>query len=436
MPLGGVCSVTRWLACGLFLQACVGLRVPAQAADWPRWRGPDGNDTTTEKSGWDGTTWHLAGPVWTASVGVGATSPIVAEGRVYVMGWRAGKDTVTCLEAATGRQVWNQSYSCPSHGRYRIGDENLYAGPSATPTFDAASGLLYSLSIDGDLNCWNTREGGRRVWGLNLYDTYGVPQRPDVGGGARDYGYTTAPLVYGNWVIVEVGATEGSLMAFDKASGHREWVSQCQDPAGHTGGPVTMMVQGVPCVAVLTLRNLLVARLDKDHEGATVATYPWQTSYANSIATPAVSGDIVILTSGYNQSRTVALWITLQGVSLLWEQRYYSKVCSPVIYEGHLYLAWLQLRCADLATGKLRWSGGRFGDDGSCLVTADGRLVVCGSGALALVETEPRAAGKYTELASRSLTAKPPWWPHVALAEGRLYAKDAQGNLLGLTVGP
>ena len=164
-------------------------------------------------------------------------------------------------------------------------DENLCAGPSATPALDPAGELLYTLSSDGDLNCWDTREAGRRVWGLNLYNTHAVTQRPDAGGGVRDYGYTTSPLVYGNWVSLQ--------------SGHPRWAC-------------------LPGLAAASLRG---------------------------------PGD-----------RQVPL-------------------------------------------------GRRFGDDGSCLVTSDGRLVVCGNEALALAETEPRAGGQ-------------------------LYARDAQGNLLCFTLVP
>lgn len=423
-----------WVMCFLLWQTWFGACVPVRAADWPCWGGPAGNDTTTETSGWDGNAWPLTGPTWTASVGAGAATPLVVAGRVYVMGWRQGHDTVACLDAATGERVWQRRYPCPSHGRYHSGDEGSYSGPSATPAYDPVTGLLYTLSIDGDFNCWNTREGGRRVWGMNLYDTYKVPQRPDVGGGVRDYGYSTAPLIYGDWVIVEVGAHEGALMAFDKASGRRVWVSQCHDPAGQCGGLVLMTVQSVPCVAVLTIRELVIVRLDPGHEGQTATTWPWQTDYANSIPTPAVAGDLVILTSDYNLSRTVALRVTLAGVKQLWQQRYYSQVCSPVIHDGYLYLAWGFLRCADLATGKQLWTGGRFGNDGSILLTADNRLIVCGNGRLALVEAEPQAGGKYVELASRKLKGRAPWWPHVVLAGGRIYAKSAHGELLCFTL--
>src|SRR3712207_1756411 len=81
------------------------------------------------------------------------------------------------------------------------------------------------------------RGEGAEVWSLNLYESYQVGQRPDVGRNTRrDYGYTTSPRVHGEWVIVEVGDDEGTLMALDKTTGERRWASQCRDEAGHTGG--------------------------------------------------------------------------------------------------------------------------------------------------------------------------------------------------------
>ena len=120
------------------------------AADWPHWRGLQRNDITSESSGWDQGAWPLKAPAWTKIVGRGGTSPIVAEGRLYTMGWADGSDTVYCLDAATGRELWRQSYPCPQYGRRHKGDTGSYDGPSSTPSYDAASAYLYTLSTDGD----------------------------------------------------------------------------------------------------------------------------------------------------------------------------------------------------------------------------------------------------------------------------------------------
>src|SRR5262249_43917380 len=166
------------------------------------------------------------------------------------------------------------------------------------------------------------------------------------------------------------------------------WASEYSAPAGHNGGPAPILVENVPCVAVQTLDGLLVARLDKGNEGRTVATYPWRTEFANNIASPAVEGNSVIITSSYNIYKMARLRITLKGAEVVWKKDFASKVCTPVIHKGHVYWAWMKLACLDFETGELLWETNGFSDPGSCIVTSDGRLLVYSSqGKLTLAET-------------------------------------------------
>jgi hypothetical protein len=403
----------------------------AMAEDWPHWRGAQRSDIVKEDSGWNGSTWLADAPLWTKKNGNGATSPLVVGGRLYTLGYGGGKDTVYCLDCGTGKEVWTSSYACPEYGRHKNGDEGIYSGPNSTPEFDLETGYLYSLSTDGDLNCWDTKDKGGRVWGLNLYDTYGVAQRPKIGRqGLRDYGYTSSPLIHGDALLVEVGSEKGNLVAFSRRTGKQLWVSENRDPAGHNAGPVPMTVEGVPCVAVLTTRNLVVTRVDNGNEGKTVAEFPWATDFANNVASPAVHEDCVLITSGYNHYAICKLKITLQGATKVWEKPQASKVCTPVIYNGCIYWAWGTLKCLDWETGDLKWEGGRFGDPGSCIVTADGRLIVWGgTGKLALVETANRSPREYKELVVKDRLVSADAWPHAVLAGDQLYLKDWHGNL-------
>ncbi|TWU49093.1 outer membrane protein assembly factor BamB family protein [Rubripirellula reticaptiva] len=406
---------------------------PICGEDWPHWRGAERSDSVAESSGWNDTKWPLH-ESWRVQVPEGASSPLVVNGQLFTMGWQQDQDHVVCLDAMSGKEVWRKSYPCPKYGRLATGDEGLYSGPSSTPEFDTETGLLYTLSTDGDLNCWNTHSKGRRVWNINLYDTFDVPQRPKVGrSGLRDYGYTSSPLIHGDWLIVEVGAKQGNLIAFDKHTGKQAWASQSNASAGHNAGPVQMTVEGMPCVAVHNHDGLLVARMDRGSEGHTVATYPWITSFANNIASVSVDDDCVLLTSAYNQNKIAKLRITLRGAELLWEQKAASKVCTPLIHNGHVYWAWQNLFCLDFETGQIIWRGGTCGDAGSCIATADGRLVVwAGDGDLSLVELADRSPEKYTELASLKRLGNSDAWPHVALSNGRIYCKDRDGQIICL----
>jgi len=399
--------------------------------DWTQWRGPSRRGIVNEDSGWERSAWPPGDAEWHVQVGEGGSAPIAVDGRLYTLGWHNDLDRVQCFDVATGRELWTQSYAGPRYGRQSEGDKGLYSGPSACPTMDNETGYLFTLSTDGHLNCWNPRQQGQRVWGLNFYDQFEIPQRPLVGSRRlRDYGYTAAPLIHGQWVIAEVGGGPGNLIAFSKRTGELAWTSQSKDPAGHTGGLVPIRVDDVPCVAVLTIRNLLVARLDPGHEGETLAEYPWVTDFANSIATPAVVGNSVVITSEYNQYSICRIDVSKQGARLVWKQPYASGVCSPVIHKGHVYWCWRGLYCLDFATGKPIWRGGRFGDTASLLATADDRLIAWADrGELVLVESALRSPTAYRELARKRKVFASDVWPHIVLADGRLFCKDRDGNL-------
>src|SRR5436853_38134 len=73
----------------------------AIADDWPQWLGPRRDGSTTEKVvAWKGDLKVL----WRKSVGEGHSSPVVADGRVYLHTRVAGKDAevVECYQADDG----------------------------------------------------------------------------------------------------------------------------------------------------------------------------------------------------------------------------------------------------------------------------------------------------------------------------------------------
>jgi outer membrane protein assembly factor BamB len=408
------------------------------AADWPHWRGPNRNDVIDESSGWTGKAWLSEKPAWTAKVGEGAGSPLVVGEHVYSLGYAGGKDVLRCLGTKDGQELWSVEYKSPKYPRFHMGDEGLYSGPSSTPEYDPDTKFLYTLGSDGELNCWDTAAKGKKLWGRNLYDDFKVNRRPRLTRAPqRDYGYTSSALIHGDWLLVEVGSpAAGSLIAFDKKTGKQVWASELKDEAGHTGGPAPMTVEGVPCVAVLTQRNLAVIRLDAGNEGKTVATFPWVTDFANTIAGPAVHGDSVVIAAGYNHNAMVRVRVSPAGAKEVWRKPYPSKVCTPVVHDGRVYVAWQKVRCIDWATGELKWEGGSVGDPGSCIITSDGRLIVYGqNGKLMLIEGAGRSPDAYKELAVKERIFNALAWPHVSLADGRVYCRDRDGNLACFTTG-
>lgn len=148
-----ILSVSRRSRNGLLtaLLMASSLASVARAEDWPHWRGLNRDDVSSESSGWDGKEWRLK-QLWKTNVGQGSTTPIVVAGRLYCVGWLKGHDRLQCLDLTTGKSLWTKTYECPLYGRNSEGDKGIYAGVCSTPEFDADTGNLYTLSIDGDLN--------------------------------------------------------------------------------------------------------------------------------------------------------------------------------------------------------------------------------------------------------------------------------------------
>ncbi len=158
-----------------------------RADDWPQWRGPERNGISAE-SGWLAG-WPEGGAprvAWRAQVGKGHSAISVVGQRAYTAGWDGEKDTVFCLDAATGAVKWKQSY--PS------GTIVQWSGPRATPTI--SDGVGYTLGQHGQLRAWDAEKGTPR-WSLDLPKSY----EPDV-----DYGFSWSPLIVGDLLILGTGS--------------------------------------------------------------------------------------------------------------------------------------------------------------------------------------------------------------------------------------
>ena len=318
-----------------------------KAADWPHWRGPghDGISVETRLL----LQWPPSGPrrVWTAQVGDGYSSIAIVGGRVYTMGNRGAKDTVTCLNAMTGSPVWSYSYPCSA------GDPS---GPRATPAVSGNS--VYTLSSEGLALCLNATTG-KIVWQRSLAREMNA-QRPQ-------WGFSGSPLIEANLVIYNLG-TAGT--ALDKVTGRPAW-SSGGGAAGYAT-PVAYTVGNQHGVALFAATGIVGVN---PRNGRPYWQYPWQTSYDVNAADPIFVGDTVFISSNYGKGCAL-LRVGQNRPSVAWQNRNMKNhFNSCVRLGGSLYgNDENTLKCIDVRSGAERWQCRGMGKGG--LIVADGKLIV------------------------------------------------------------
>jgi len=345
-------------------------------------------------------------PVWKAAVGTGFSSIAIAGGRVYTMGNEDARDTVWCLDAKSGDEIWKHSY--PEELK-----PNLYeGGPNATPTVNG--GRVYTLSKTGKAYCFDAATGAV-IWEKDLAEETGA-KKPE-------WGFSGSPLIEGNRVIYNMGEAG---TAVDKSSGKLVWKSGT-DRAGYST-PMSVKVGSESVVLIMAAQSAVAFH---PGDGGVAWSHPWKTSYDINAADPIVSGNKVFVSSGYNHGASV-FEVSDNTTTVIWENKSLrNQFSSSVLWKGYLYgVDDNQLRCVDFTTGDVKWSDRATGK--GTLIIADGRIVALSEkGEIIIAEATPdefKPLGRAQILGGKC-------WTTPALANGKLYARNAKGNLVCLQLG-
>jgi outer membrane protein assembly factor BamB len=377
----------------------------ASPTDWPQWRGPERTGVSTE-TGWR-TDWaaNPPKPLWKASVGTGYSAVAVAAGRAYTMGWADGKDTVFCLNADTGAEIWKHTYTC---------EEGEYPGPRCTPTVDGA--VVYTLSRAGNLFCFDAAKG-TIVWQVQASKQFGakVPR----------WGFACSPLVLGKHLMVDVGP----IVALDKATGQMAWKAGTDDAA--YGSPFAFPLKGETLIASFNASGPIVVNAA---DGKVLGRSPWKTMYDVNAVTPIVVDDTFFISSGYNRGAAV-FQVAADGLKTVWENknmRNHANNC--VLWNGFLYgfdgqVDQGALTCIEYKTGEKKWSESTA--RAGALMLADGKLLAMNSkGELVVAAADP--AG-FKEVA-RTKVLSGTCWTMPVLSGGRIWCRNHPGDLVCLDV--
>ena len=212
-------------AAGLLLAGSFFFNAQIHAAPvqgWLSWRGPSQNGTSTEKNLPDKI--DAQKPLWVANF-PGQSTAVVANGKVYVMGYLGEgpdlQESVACFDAETGKKLWEQAYSD------FLSDTIYLRYATSSPTIDPETGDVFIQGTQGILAAFTS--DGKLLWKHSMMEAFGRLTFPNS--------RTASPVIDGDLVITRgITANWGAngpagdrFYAFDKKTGDLVWASSPGD---------------------------------------------------------------------------------------------------------------------------------------------------------------------------------------------------------------
>jgi outer membrane protein assembly factor BamB len=381
-------------------------------ADWPSWRGPNGDGKSSVigiKKDWsEGLTklWQV-NFLCQGDRNVTWSAPVVRGNRLVVPGRDNKNDLVFCLDPKNGEVIWVGSYEAETGA-------NHGPGARATPFID--EDRVYTFGRSGDLVCWKL-EDGQLVWRQNV---------KKEGGEEPTWGHSSSPLVYQDKVIVQ-GGGKALVIAYDKMTGNVIWKSM----EGKAGYAAIMLIETGEAEKLLVFYGTGLTCLEPS-DGREIWSVLWETDYDVNATTPVTSGSTVFITSGYNTG-CEAFKVEDTRVEPLWRSKVIASHHSdPVIIDGYIYgysgqsnQNKGQFKCVELESGEEKWRTGEIG--WGTTVYVDGHLLCMDiKGNLFLVKPVPNGLNKVAELRDTLGDVSHAAWTIPVIANGKLYLRYMQ----------
>jgi outer membrane protein assembly factor BamB len=355
--------VSRYLS----VVVCLVLTVPAIAENWPGWRGPNRDGTSSEKV--LPLTWSATENVrWkTAIAGAGVSAPIVWQERVFVTSssGRSGEELhLFCLNRDTGKVLWERKFFGS-----KIPEGQWAPGGMAVPTPVTDGKRVYALYGTGDLVCLDME--GKPVWARSLASEYGVFR--------NRWGMATSPLLLDDLLVVQVDHWGKSyLLGVDAGTGKNRWRTMRGSAVGWSSPVVVRLGAGTHSMIVTAGTHTLEGYNSKTGEKL------WGVPglHQQCIPTPVVRGDRLYIGSGKNfTSLCVRLEKDGKEAKVLWTvPTKGARIPSPLCVGDYYYYAedsgWAT--CLEAAGGKPVWRKRLSGTVQASPVAGAGRIYYTG----------------------------------------------------------
>jgi len=377
---------------------------------WPQWRGPNRDGQVGGPAWPDRLSKDSLKQLWRIPLGPSYSGPIVANDLVFTTETKNKElEVVVALDRKTGTERWRSEWK----------------GAMTVPFFAAANGswIRSTPATDGErlfvagmrdvLVCLNAKSG-KEEWRVDFVKELKSP--------LPDFGFVCSPLLDGDFVYVQAGASFAKL---EKATGKIVWRS-LNDKGGMFGSafssPIIATVAGKRQLIVQGREKLAGVDIDK---GEVLWSQVVPNFRGMNILTPMPVGDAIFTSSYGNKSwlYKVSLDKDRFAVAEAWTNNTQAYMSSPVQIDGHAYLHLQNQRfaCIDLKTGKKTWtSDDRFGQYWSMVAQGRHILALDQRGELLLMRANPE---KFDLIDSLKISDQPTW-AHLAVVGDEIYIRE------------
>lgn len=386
----------------------------AFADNWPMWRGPNGDGTTTESNlpeKWspsENVVWKVALP------DRGNSTPVVWGDRVFVTQAieKEGKRLLLCFDKKTGKPLWDAGTI------YRQPELTHATNPhcAASPATDGERVIVFFASAG--MFCYDM--DGNELW-----------KRTDLGQQKHVWGNGASPVIAGDRVFLNFGPGANTMMyGFDRKTGETLW--EHKEPGGDSGESGNKNWLGSWCDPLFRTTGgrdeLLMA-----YPGRACAFDPatgqelWTCGGLTKLVynSPLYADGVMYAMCGYGGA---ALAVKVGGsgdvtkTNRVWYlPKVSQRIGSGVIHDGHHYILTDGgiVECRDLKTGDLVFQERLKGNNWSSLVLSwDGKCYAANqTGACYVFKASPT----FELIATNSLGEK--IIGSVAVSEGRLFIR-------------
>lgn len=311
------------------------------AQDWPQWRGANRDGKAagfTAPATWP----QQLTQKWKVAVGDGVATPSLVGDKLYVFARQKGDEIIRCLDAASGKEVWQDKY--PTEGPR--GPDGGFAGPRCSPT--VAEGKVVTLGVNGVLSAYDATTGAK-LWRKN-----------DSEGSLPMFHTSSSPIVVDGMCVSQFGGrAKGGVVAYDLQNGTEKW-RWSGDGAAYAS-PAVMTVGGSKLIVAQTNAKMVALTAT---DGKLVWEAPFEVAGRGrgyNASSPIIDGQTMIYCGSGRGATAVKFEKNGDNITAkeLWKNVETSVIYNtPVVKDGHLFglTATNEIFCLNMDSGKLAWS--------------------------------------------------------------------------------